>query len=308
MSTSAGDWTTLVPVTGEAVALDLRVAQFPSRMLALALDLALQLIVLYGLLMLAMSIAASSDSAVAAAVVLLAVVGAIIGMPTLIETLTRGRSIGKIAAGLRVVRDDGGPVRFRHSFVRALFMLVDFWMTGGFVGIVSSLSSKQGKRLGDHFAGTVVVRERVPSAVRTDQIMYAMPPELEPWAASLDVSRLPDVAALHARQLLARANGLAPDVRSTMATQLAAEFSAYVSPPPPPGVHAEIYLHTGGQYEWDSCAPVAVARAHGLHVSRADGAPLVYNQPDTYMPDLLICRPEWAGPVLAAMGGSAPRG
>ena len=71
---------------------------------------------------------------------------------------------------------------------------------------------------------------------------------------------------------------------------------------------AEIYLHTGGQYEWDSCAPVAVARAHGLHVSRADGAPLVYNQPDTYMPDLLICRPEWAGPVLAAMGGSAPRG
>ena len=64
---------------------------------------------------------------------------------------------------------------------------------------------------------------------------------------------------------------------------------------------AEIYLHTGGQYEWDSCAPVAVARAHGLHVSRADGSPLVYNQPDTYMPDLLICRPEWAARVLAAM-------
>ncbi len=57
---------------------------------------------------------------------------------------------------------------------------------------------------------------------------------------------------------------------------------------------AEIYLHTGGQYEWDSCAPVAVASAHGLHVSRADGSPLVYNQRDTYMPDLLICRPEWA--------------
>lgn len=64
---------------------------------------------------------------------------------------------------------------------------------------------------------------------------------------------------------------------------------------------AEIYLHTGGQFEWDSCAPVAVARAHGLHVSRADGSPLVYNQTDTYMPDLLICRPEWAEPVLSAM-------
>ena len=64
---------------------------------------------------------------------------------------------------------------------------------------------------------------------------------------------------------------------------------------------AEIYLHTGGQYEWDSCAPVAVAAAHGLHVSRADGAPLIYNRQDTYMPDLLISRPEWAERVLAAM-------
>ena len=61
---------------------------------------------------------------------------------------------------------------------------------------------------------------------------------------------------------------------------------------------AEIYLHTGGQYEWDSCAPVAVAVAHGLHVSRIDGSPLVYNQPDVYMPDLLICRPEWAERIL----------
>ncbi len=62
---------------------------------------------------------------------------------------------------------------------------------------------------------------------------------------------------------------------------------------------AEIYLHTGGQYEWDSCAPAAVAVAHGLHASRVDGSPLIYNQQDTYMPDLLICRPEWAERVLA---------
>ncbi|GGB65552.1 3'(2'),5'-bisphosphate nucleotidase CysQ [Blastomonas aquatica] len=64
---------------------------------------------------------------------------------------------------------------------------------------------------------------------------------------------------------------------------------------------AEIYLHTGGQFEWDSCAPVAVASAHGLHVSRADGSPLAYNQSNTYVPDLLICRPEWAERVLMAM-------
>lgn len=62
---------------------------------------------------------------------------------------------------------------------------------------------------------------------------------------------------------------------------------------------AEIYLHSGGQYEWDSCAPAAVAQAYGLHCSRIDGSPLVYNQRDTYMPDLLICRPEWAERVLA---------
>lgn len=62
---------------------------------------------------------------------------------------------------------------------------------------------------------------------------------------------------------------------------------------------AEVYLHSGGQYEWDSCAPVAVALAHGLHCSRIDGSPLVYNRADTYMPDLLICRAEWAERVLA---------
>jgi 3'(2'), 5'-bisphosphate nucleotidase len=61
---------------------------------------------------------------------------------------------------------------------------------------------------------------------------------------------------------------------------------------------AEIYLHTGGQYEWDSCAPAAVAMSHGLHVSRVDGSPLIYNQADVYMPDLLICRTEWAERVL----------
>jgi len=61
---------------------------------------------------------------------------------------------------------------------------------------------------------------------------------------------------------------------------------------------ADIYLHSGGQYEWDSCAPAAVAAAHGLHISRIDGSPLVYNRQDVYMPDLLICRKEHARPVL----------
>ncbi len=64
---------------------------------------------------------------------------------------------------------------------------------------------------------------------------------------------------------------------------------------------ADIYLHSGGQYEWDNCAPVAVALGHGLHASRIDGSPLVYNQADTYMPDLLICRPGHAATVLGLL-------
>ena len=68
---------------------------------------------------------------------------------------------------------------------------------------------------------------------------------------------------------------------------------------------ADIYLHSGGQYEWDSMAPVAVALAHGLHCSRIDGSPLVYNRPDTYLPDLLICRKEHAEEVLALVAAFA---
>ena len=68
---------------------------------------------------------------------------------------------------------------------------------------------------------------------------------------------------------------------------------------------ADIYLHSGGQYEWDSCAPVAVARAAGLHVSRIDGSPMVYNCADPYLPDLLICRTELAARVFSALAASA---
>jgi 3'(2'), 5'-bisphosphate nucleotidase len=90
------------------------------------------------------------------------------------------------------------------------------------------------------------------------------------------------------------------------ATDLAAKIDAELVPMGSAGAkamaivrgEADIYLHSGGQYEWDSCAPVAVALAHGLHCSRIDGSALVYNQADVYMPDLLICRREHAAMVL----------
>jgi 3'(2'), 5'-bisphosphate nucleotidase len=65
---------------------------------------------------------------------------------------------------------------------------------------------------------------------------------------------------------------------------------------------ADVYVHAGGQYEWDSAAPVAVARAAGLHTSRIDGSPLEYNRPDPLLPDLVVCRPEYADAVLAVTG------
>ncbi len=231
-----------MPVTGEAVALDLRLAQFPSRTLGLTLDLLVQLGLLLLLVWLSSSIADSLDTAAGRAIGLVAVVSVIVGFPTLVETLTRGRSLGKLATGQRVVRDDGGPVRFRHSFVRALFMIVDFWISGGSVGLICSLTSSRGKRLGDHFAGTVVIRQRVPAAASLSAFTYRMPRALEGWATTLDLARLPDVTALHARQFLGRTGQLAPQVRTSMGLQLAAEVSTYVTPGPPPGTPAEDYL------------------------------------------------------------------
>ena len=89
-----------------------------------------------------------------------------------------------------------------------------------------------------------------------------------------------------------------PFVAERMGAQIVPMGSAGAKAMAVVGGEAEIYLHSGGQYEWDSCAPVAVAMAHGLHCSRIDGSPLVYNRTDTFMPDLLICRPRWADTVL----------
>ena len=70
---------------------------------------------------------------------------------------------------------------------------------------------------------------------------------------------------------------------------------------------ADVYAHSGGQYEWDSAAPVAVALAHGLHASRLDGSPLRYNNASPYLPDLLIAHPAWARPVLQAVADGEPQ-
>ena len=97
------------------------------------------------------------------------------------------------------------------------------------------------------------------------------------------------------------------------ATAVARELDAELVPMGSAGAKAmavvlgegDVYLHAGGQYEWDSAAPVAVARAAGLHTSRLDGSPLRYNQPDPWLPDLVICRSELAEHVIALAGAAA---
>ena len=231
-------------VIGEAVELDVRTARLPSRALGLALDILIMLVLLLVVLLVMSAVGADVDPALAAAVSLITTVGVFVGYPLLWETLTRGRSPGKYAMGLRVVRTDGGPIVFRHALARALAgFIVDFGLLSlftGLIGIVVSASTAQGQRIGDLLAGTVVVRERLP---RTGLESLPPPdPGLAAWARGCELSRLPDDLALAARQFLVRAPQLAGGVRASLAERLAADVSARVAPPPPPGVPAEPYL------------------------------------------------------------------
>ena len=220
-------------VTGEAVPLDLRLAKLASRSLALSLDLVVQVGLLFAGTFLVVGTASFVDDALAAAIGLVFYLLVIVGYPTAFETLTRGRTPGKMAMGLRVVREDGGPIRFRHAMLRALMSVVEIWLTFGTVALLTSLTSSQGRRAGDFLAGTVVVRERVPAAA--GGAVAAMPAPLSAWANRLDLSRVPDDLALAARQFLARAPELAPDVRDRLAGALVASLTAVTAPPPPPG-------------------------------------------------------------------------
>src|SRR5690606_23383783 len=127
-------------VTGEAVALEMRLAKFPSRALAILIDFILLFVVAFVLLLAASAVIPTLDDALAATLALVTGVFLLVGVPVMIETLTRGRSLGKLALGLRVVRDDGGPVRFRHSLTRGLAgVFIDFYATSGVGAVVCSL-------------------------------------------------------------------------------------------------------------------------------------------------------------------------
>jgi uncharacterized RDD family membrane protein YckC len=227
-------------VTGEAVALELRPAKLPSRTLAVLLDLivamTIYVVVTIGLVAATGGLDEAAQIALSIACFLLVLVGG----PIAVETLSHGRSLGKLACGLRVVRDDGGPIRFRHALVRGAVGVVELLMTFGIVACIASLVSARGRRLGDVFAGTLVVRERIPAG-RTP---FVPPPP--PWLAgrfsALDLSAVPDGLWLAIRQYLTRMQQLDPQVGGAMAERLATDLAARTGTPAPPGVPPAAYL------------------------------------------------------------------
>src|SRR5579862_2842350 len=133
-------------------------------MLAHLIDMIVQIAIFALIIWLAFLAVPSPDrnTANGAALLVTAIVVSFVGYPVVFETLSRGRTLGKLALGLRVVSDDGGPVRFRQALVRGLAGVVECWGVLGVPAVITSMLSARGKRLGDIFAGTFVLRERAP--------------------------------------------------------------------------------------------------------------------------------------------------
>ncbi len=213
-------------------------------MLALAVDLVVQFVLLLTLFLLTGAATAGGglDPASAAAIGLACVVLTIVGYPATFETLSRGRSLGKLWLGLRVVSDDGGPERFRQALVRALMAVPEIWLTLGFLALLTSLLSAKGKRLGDMLAGTFVIQERLPGRRMLAAPLATVPPALVDWASTLQLAGLTDATAETARGYLSRFHELTPAARQEFGQRIAATVQAQVSPAAPPGTTPPDYL------------------------------------------------------------------
>ncbi|MFC6354827.1 RDD family protein [Luethyella okanaganae] len=225
-------------VTGEAVALDVRPAGVILRGAGTLIDWALSLALFLLAAFAVMTIAGSRlDPALATALTTASLVFAIVVVPTVVETATGGRSLGKLAIGARIVRDDGGAIQLRHAFIRALVGVFEIYMTFGGLAAMTGLLNAKAKRLGDMIAGTYSQMERVPAY---DQPVYGVPLPLTEWARIVDVAKMPDPLSRRIAQFLAQASKLTPETRVRLAADLAQEASPYVSPLP--RVPAEMFL------------------------------------------------------------------
>jgi len=225
-------------VTGDAVVLDVQIAQLPVRALSAIIDVTVVFILYIAGVVLWATTLTQFDPSLSGAVLIIFTVLTIVGYPAIFETTTRGRSLGKLAMGLRVVSDDGSPERFRQALFRALAGVIEIWMLTGGPAVICSLASSKGKRIGDIFAGTVVISERAPKLSPPPP----MPPQLAWWASTLQLSGLRPEQAELARQFLSRVSQLDPQLRDQMAYRITSDVVAQISPPPPPGAPPQYVL------------------------------------------------------------------
>ncbi|MEV6815916.1 RDD family protein [Micromonospora sp. NPDC051296] len=255
MSTSTRPWTAPAwgdagLVSGEAVELDVRAARIGSRVLALLLDVLVQLVL--GLLLAALAglfLAVLPygviDVPTERALLTVGVVLLLVGYPVIFERFNHGRTPGKAAVGLRVVSVDGAPVGLRQSLTRALVGVAVEWpglvlpLVSWVAGVTVMLTDARGRRLGDLVAGTLVVHTRPATRWRP---VPATVPVLAGWAYTLDLSRLDAGLALATRQYLARSHQFAEPTRSDLARRLWREVAGVTAPPPPPGLPEPVYL------------------------------------------------------------------
>jgi uncharacterized RDD family membrane protein YckC len=229
-------------VTGEAVVLDVPCARFPSRMIAIIIDMAAQIVMALVVFGVIDAMAGYMNAASIAALGIAAFGLIFVVYPTTFETLSRGRSLGKLALGLRVVSDDGGPVRFRQALWRAGAALLEIWALTGAPALICSLLSAKGKRLGDLFAGTFVIQERLPRRPGLPAALAVVPPPLAGWAQALELSGLSDHTAEQAGSYLRRFYELTPAARDELGQRIAAAVAAQVTPPPPAGTPPAAFL------------------------------------------------------------------
>lgn len=225
---------------GEGVVLETASATLGARTAGALLDAAVIFVFYLGTFVFGVSqLMGVLDWAAFFALTLVHAVAVFLGIPVLLETLTRGRSVGKWALGLRIVRDDGGPIGFMQALTRALVGFFELWATAGGFALIFSVMNKRGKRMGDMLAGTYSLQVRASKSQHTP--LYVVP-ELTDWARSVDIRRLPDGLALAIRQFLTRAPKLHPASRTEIAASLATQLSAYVAPAPPTPVHPEVMM------------------------------------------------------------------
>ena len=226
-------------VTGEAVALDLPPASLGPRIASGLIDVTVTVLLLVAVVLLFTVAALQTDQALVTVAFVGTLVFVFLVFPTTVETLTRGKSLGKLVLGLRTVRDDAGPISFHHAFVRALVAVVEVYAFSAGPAFFAALLSSRGKRLGDYAAGTYVVRERVRLRLAPPA---TMPPQLAAWAAAADMASLPTGLALAVRQFLGRLPQIDPASRASIGGRLAAQVGEYVAPSPPEGTPPEAFL------------------------------------------------------------------